>query len=143
MLTGSGSAEIAVARMKAGLSEYILKRNLLLLPAALKESLQQAQERQTAEQQLHQAEVRFRPLVEQIPAITYIADVAETGRTRDVSPQIEELLEYSVAEWLSERGLWLRLVHPDDRERMLAEMKRSSDNGEPFISQYRLHTRDG
>lgn len=143
MLTRSGSEEIAVAGMKAGLSDYILKGNPSRLPASLRESLHQAQERQTAERQLQQAEVRFRTLVEQIPAITYISDATETGRVRYVSPQIEELLGYSIAEWLSEPGLWFRLVYPDDREKVLAEMKRSADKGEPFISEYRLRTRDG
>src|SRR5207245_8234911 len=33
--------------------------------------------------------------------------------------------------------------HPDDRERVLAELAKSTESGDPFLSVYRLLTRDG
>ena len=38
---------------------------------------------------------------------------------------------------------WLRFVHPDDKERMIARWQHSLDTGEPYSIEYRLRQRDG
>ena len=38
-----------------------------------------------------------------------------------MSPQIEEILGFSPGEWTDDADLWARQLHPDDRERVLAE----------------------
>lgn len=50
------------------------------------------------------AEVRYRTLVERIPAMMYIAALDETSSTIYVSPQIQALLGFSQAEWMADRG---------------------------------------
>jgi diguanylate cyclase (GGDEF)-like protein/PAS domain S-box-containing protein len=87
--------------------------------------------------------VRYRLLVEQIPAITYIADFRGERPFLYVSPQAEELLGYPASEWVSDSGLWHRLLHPEDRERVLAEEQRTMAAEETFESEYRLVARDG
>jgi diguanylate cyclase (GGDEF)-like protein/PAS domain S-box-containing protein len=89
------------------------------------------------------AEVRYRLLVEQIPAITYIADFRGERPFLYVSPQAEELLGYPASEWIANTGLWERLLHPEDRERVLAEEQRTLAAEETFESEYRLVARDG
>ena len=42
MVTDTGSEEVATEGMKAGLSDYVLKRHLQRLPFAVKESLEEA-----------------------------------------------------------------------------------------------------
>ena len=37
------------------------------------------------------------------------------------SPQVVDLLGYSVEEWMRDAELWFRALHPDDRERAVAE----------------------
>jgi PAS domain S-box-containing protein len=44
-------------------------------------------ERERAEGELHQAEIRYRTLVERLPAVTYVADLGPEGRWRFVSPR--------------------------------------------------------
>jgi len=73
-----------------------------------------------AEQALTEAELRYRSLVEQIPAVVY-ADDGE--RTFYVSPQIRDILGVSPDEYRDDPDLWMRLVHPDDR----AIVKEESD----------------
>jgi len=46
---------------------------------------------------------RYRTLVETLPAITYIAELGASGPWHYVSPQIESILGFSPAEWLSDR----------------------------------------
>ena len=103
-------------------------------------------ERRGAERELREAEARFRKLVERIPAVTYIEDVDEGELSTSllyVSPQIETMFGYSPDEWMATPELFVRLLHPEDRERVLAEDKRTEATGEPFRMEYRQFTRDG
>jgi diguanylate cyclase (GGDEF)-like protein/PAS domain S-box-containing protein len=86
----------------------------------------------------------YRRLVERLPAIVYAAELGEHGRWRFVSPQVEEILGYSQEEWLADPGLWAKLIHPDDRERALAqETRRTLGNRNPPPIDYRMVTRAG
>ncbi len=112
--------------------------------ASASQQLEQAiAEHRQAEETLSRSEVKFRTLVEQLPAITYVAALDETKVRLYVSPQIETLLGFSPAEWLADPDLWRRQLHPDDRERVLAESARFYATGEPFVSEYRTLARDG
>ena len=108
------------------------------------ETLQQHEtERQRAEAALREAEARYRTLVEQTPAIVYTAESGPTGQWLYVSPPIERVLGYSPEEWIANPELWIKHVHPDDRERVLAEEAHSRAAGEPLHSEYRMWARDG
>jgi PAS domain S-box-containing protein len=100
-------------------------------------------ERQRAEQAQREAETRFRTLVEQLPAITYVAALDQSSSTLYTSPQIEAMLGFSQAEWMADHQLWLKQIHPGDRERVLAELEQSQASGQPVPSEYRVLTRDG
>jgi PAS domain S-box-containing protein len=92
---------------------------------------------------LHEAETKFRALVEQLPAIVSLNAHDETSSTLYVSPQIEEILGYGPADYTAHPSFWLQTVHPDDLERVLAEITRTNITGEPFRMEYRKLTRDG
>jgi PAS domain S-box-containing protein len=95
-----------------------------------------------AEENLREAEQKYRTLVEQIPAVTYI-DLADGSDTPVyTSPQIEQMLGYTPEEWL-ENKLWTKCLHPDDRERVLAADERFEAGGESFSEEYRLFAKDG
>lgn len=93
--------------------------------------------------QLSSAEVRYQRIVEQLPAITYIAEFGEAGRWEYVSPQIELFLGFSAKEWLAAKGLWLRQVHPDDRAQVMAVEEHCLRTGEAIDVEYRMMARDG
>lgn len=92
---------------------------------------------------LREAEQRFRDLVERVPAVTYVAEPGEDGRWRYVSPQIEALLGYTPGEWLADPLLWIRRIHSDDRQRVLAEEERFTATREALAVEYRMVARDG
>jgi len=100
-------------------------------------------DRKKAETAWGEAEARYRTLVEQITAVTYIDAVDEASTTLYISPQVEALSGYSADEWTSDQDLWTRLIHPDDRARVLAENLHTNETGEPFIVEYRIISRDG
>lgn len=96
-----------------------------------------------AEEQLREAESRFRVLVEHIPAVTYVDELGEPGVVVYVSPQVETILGFAPEEWLADPGFWLTRLHPDDRERVIAERRRANAEREPLVLEYRLFAKDG
>jgi diguanylate cyclase (GGDEF)-like protein/PAS domain S-box-containing protein len=99
--------------------------------------------RKEAEDRLREAEKRYRMLVEQIPAITYIQEISRPSETVYVSPQVMDILGYTPEECTSTPDLWLRTLHPDDREAVLAEDLRTNESEEPFVMEYRRFAKDG
>jgi PAS domain S-box-containing protein len=103
--------------------------------------------RRAIEEQHRDAEARYRALVERLPAIVYIKAVQgpenEPGRLLYVSPQVEEILGFSPAEWLDDPLAWARSFHADDRRAVRAEFEHAETTGEPFTAEYRMIARDG
>ncbi len=92
---------------------------------------------------LQQSVEKYRLLVEQIPATTYIAELDKASTTLYISPQVEKLIGFSQTEWRNDADIWRKQLYPEDRERVLAEVARSQEANEPFISEYRMLARDG
>ncbi len=107
------------------------------------ETLQDTTERKRAEEALVQSETKYRTLAEQLPAITYIAALDESSTTLYVSPRIEEILGISPAEYKANPDFWVKHLHPDDRERVIDEVRRCHESGQPFISEYRMISKGG
>lgn len=89
------------------------------------------------------AELRYRALVEKIPAVTFVAALDDTVQEFYVSPQIESLLGFSQEEWVENPFLWFRQLHPEDRDRWVTEFASTCALGTQFRSDYRLLARDG
>jgi PAS domain S-box-containing protein len=99
-------------------------------------------ERLKAEHERAEAEIKYRTLIEQVAAISYIAELGVNGRWYYVSPQIEAILGYTPDEWLADSPDWLRHVPREDHP-IIHEAERSSSRGEPFQAEYRLTRKDG
>ena len=93
--------------------------------------------------QLSAAESRYRTLVERLPAVTYVAELGACGPWRYVSPQIQSMLGFSPAEWLSDPAIWINRIHAEDRETVLAVEENFQKNRDLFQAEYRLLARDG
>jgi PAS domain S-box-containing protein len=89
------------------------------------------------------AEARYRTLVEQLPAVTFMAALEGGENELYVSPQIESLLGFSQKEWLEDPILWYRQLHPDDRVRWHTEFAQTCAAGKHFRDEYRVLARDG
>jgi PAS domain S-box-containing protein len=92
---------------------------------------------------LRQAEAKFRTLVEQLPIAVYIDALDATSSNLYSSPHIEEMLGYSVEDWRSDPDLFRRILHSEDRERVLGGHANAYKTGEPLCMEYRLLARDG
>jgi PAS domain S-box-containing protein len=95
------------------------------------------------EDRLRAAEARYRSLVEQIPAVTFMAVLGEGANEVYVSPHIEALLGFTQQEWLENPFLWYAQLHPDDRALWNDEFARGCRTGGPFHAECRFLARDG
>jgi PAS domain S-box-containing protein len=96
-----------------------------------------------SEEDVRASEARYRALVERVPAVVYEMDRDDERRTLYVSPHVEQVLGYSLTEWLDQPDIWIELLHADDREIVLAHHDRSSETGDPWDLEYRLIASDG
>ncbi|HXH95721.1 MAG TPA: EAL domain-containing protein [Gaiellaceae bacterium] len=88
-------------------------------------------------------EADYRRLVEHLPLVVYVDELADNSANIYTSPQVESLLGFTVDEWVRDPELFVKQLHPDDRERVLTEVKRSNESGTPFVTEYRLIAKDG
>jgi PAS domain S-box-containing protein len=88
------------------------------------------------------AEERYRALSEQIPAVLYSEMLTPGGAVIYESPQYQKLFGYTPEE-ATQPDFWKTLVHPDDRERVLAENERVDSTGDTWNVEYRVLTKDG
>jgi PAS domain S-box-containing protein len=64
-------------------------------------------------------------------------------RMEFVSDYVEQMLGYSVDECLATANFWLRIVHPEDRERAAREAADAFAAGRGRVSEFRWIARDG
>lgn len=104
--------------------------------------------RRDAEERLREAELTFRTMVEQNPAVFYVQEIDPVDPTRSITtyvgPGDEALTGYPPQAYVSDPLLWRRVIHPDDRDRVLAADSASNlDGSQTFSLEYRLIRRDG
>jgi len=88
-------------------------------------------------------EAKYRALVEQIPAVVFMAYLDKGIGEAYVSPQIEAALGFSQSEWLEDPVRWYQQIHPDDKMRWSMEAAEMFLSGKPLRSAYRVISRDG
>ncbi|MBW3636216.1 MAG: EAL domain-containing protein, partial [Armatimonadetes bacterium] len=89
-----------------------------------------------------EAEGRYRALVTDIDAIVWENDAATLLPTF-VSPQVVAWLGYPLEKWLGDAKFWLQAVHPEDRKRVLDEVKANCQRPEPWQFEFRALSIEG
>ena len=100
-------------------------------------------QRVEAEQSAEASAAQYATLLENLPAVVYEMVPDDDRRTRYVNRKIEELLGYTMEEWLDQEDIWMEVLHPDDREVELAAHDLHSETGDPWRREYRLIGADG
>ena len=99
--------------------------------------------RRRAEDALQESEAKFRRLVAHLPTVVYVNAVGDASSSLYVSPQIQALVGYTPREWLEDPKLWLKTVHPEDRQKVLEQATLTDQVNQPFDMEYRMIARDG
>lgn len=106
--------------------------------------IQDITEFQQTTQKLQAAEFQYRTLIEQIPGVLYRLPLTPTTEQPYTSPQIEQLLNVSRENWTP--GLlnsWGEYIHPEDKPRVVEELKKWNSETESFLAEYRIVTKEG
>ena len=139
VISGTVGEETAVAALKGGAHDFLVKDKLARLIPAIERELRDAQARRSR----REAESRYQLLVERLPIIVYVSPVNNLHHTTYVSPQIQTILGYTPEEWLADPEFWKTRLHPNDREGVLHTVEDSERTGAPSSLEYRMLARDG
>jgi len=97
-----------------------------------------------AEQALREREQMLSGLVESLPGAAYRSDLREPWHTSFLSEGFRTLLGHDPADFVERGRAWADIVHPDDLERIVAELERDLEAGLPdTASEYRIMTASG
>ncbi len=123
LCTGTGSEELAVAAMKAGFDDYVLKHphHFPRLASAIRSALEDSTRRRIA----REGETRYQTLFEGVPVGLYRATLS--GQILDANPALIQLLGFHSREGLM--AVNLRDIHTDPRSRR-AFLERLERDGE-------------
>lgn len=119
----------------------LLEQLASMMSSAIEVALQMAASNRT-EADLERSVATYRTLVEQIPAITYIATL-DRSRILFVSPQVKDILGFHQDEFLANQHIWSERIHPGDRDAVIAEVRRSIEEKVPFHMECRMTSKDG
>jgi PAS domain S-box-containing protein len=98
--------------------------------------------RKEAEKARADAENKYQTLVEQVAAISYIAELGINGQWHYISPQVEAITGYSQDEWLANSRDWTRHI-PQEDHGVIEVAEEASLRGERFQAEYRIVRKDG
>ena len=143
IISGTIGEDLAVAAMRLGAADYLLKDRLTRLGSAARAALDQARlrrEQRQAEAALRESEARFRQIVERLEPVVWMTDA--DGTPLYTSPQLEQIWGISPTRHAADPRLWLEAVHPDDRsevERAVRDERKRADH----TLTYRITRPDG
>ena len=145
MISASNTESIAQAASNRtdGLSPAEAETLLVDLAAAFLSNSTHHLEEEEAEERLPNSDAIYRALVEQIPAVVFMAHMDRGIGEAYVSPQIEATLGFSQEEWLEDPIRWYQQIHPEDKQRWSVEAAHMFLSGTPLRSTYRVIARDG
>jgi diguanylate cyclase (GGDEF)-like protein/PAS domain S-box-containing protein len=95
-----------------------------------------------AEDALRASEQAHRELLAALPVIVYWVSPQPPYAPSYVSPGVEAL-GYTHDEWMASPDMWLRVIHPDDRERVVAETEVAVASSAFVEYEYRVIAKDG
>jgi len=143
IVSGVIGEETAVAALKAGAYDYVMKDNLVRLGSAVQRALEEARERaarRQAEEALRESEEMYKTLVRTSPDAVILTDL--DGIITWVSQHALDLIGAERAEELVGRSA-LEFMMPEDHERAQRNMQKTLEGGILRNAEYTLIRKDG
>jgi PAS domain S-box-containing protein len=124
----------------------MLARNAAAEPFLFQGVLIDLTARLDAERKAAEAEERFRELAELGPMVPYSFEVDHGDQLRIelryMGPLMSEILGLPREAWI-QPARWFELMHPDDRDQVVAQRRANAERGEPWDVDYRMIAADG
>lgn len=90
--------------------------------------------------QIH--ETNYRRFIENLPVLFYVVDSKPPYTPLYVSPAFERF-GYPMEDWLNDPEIWVRVIHPEDREWVFRKTRESTVTGEEVDYEYRIYAANG
>jgi len=90
---------------------------------------------------LREAEAKYRQLIEEVPAISYLAEAGAMGKFLYLSPQVTKILGYKADDCVQDPWFWWNHLNPKDHE--VAKLEDTWAEGVPVRLEYRMRRQDG
>ena len=144
-VSGTIGEEYAIRALKNGATDYVLKSNLVRLPAAVERALSEAKERRArrkVETELELVRGRLTGIIDSLPDMLWSVQLPSEDIIY-VGPTAREIFGREAQDFLNDPQLWINVVHPDDRQAMLQAWHALVAEGRPFDVEYRVLRPDG
>ncbi|MGE4545369.1 MAG: EAL domain-containing protein [Pedobacter sp.] len=146
IMTAFGNEEMAVAALKAGALDYIVKspETFAEMPSKVARTCREwtlLKEKQRVEKELKKSEEKFRQLAETTEAIFWEYDIAN-DRWGYIAPQVTRMLGYAPEEWTNFQ-FWTDRLHEADREWAPGYCLLQTQHGKAHTFDYRFLKKDG
>ena len=139
VVSGTVGEDVAVEAMRAGAHDYFAKSELRRLVAATERELREAARRRQAQVAQRELQQRFEAMANSAPVLIWMA-----GPDGTRSWFSRPWLEFRGRTPDDEKGRgWAAGVHPEDRERYVAEVDAAARSRTVFRTEYRLRRADG
>jgi len=146
IMTAFGNEELAVAALKAGALDYIVKspETFAEMPGKVARTCREwtlLKEKQRVEKELKTSEEKFRQLAETTEAIFWEYDMVG-DRWSYIAPQVTRMLGYAPEEWTNFQ-FWADRLHEADREWAPDYCLLQTQHGKAHTFDYRFLKKDG
>ncbi len=84
----------------------------------------------------------YRAFIENLPVMFYAVSPTAPHTPLYISPTFEKF-GYPLRDWLTEPDIWDRVMHPEDRDRVLVATREAMRKGESIDFEYRVICKDG
>lgn len=146
IMTAFGNEEMAVAALKAGALDYIVKspEAFVDMPHKVSRALREwnlLKEKQRVENRLKTSEEKFRQLAESTETVLWEYDI-HGDRWTYIAPQVTRMLGYAPEEWTDFR-FWVDRLYEADREWAPRFCMRKTREGKSHSLDYRFYKKGG
>jgi diguanylate cyclase (GGDEF)-like protein/PAS domain S-box-containing protein len=144
-VSGTLGEEYAIRALQKGASDYVLKSNLIRLPAAVTRAIAESRERserRSMEVELGLARQRLASIVEALDDAVWSWSVPVRVVTY-IGPAARKIFGYEPDEICAKPDLWRHLIHESDRSRVMEAWQHLLTDDAPFDLEYRILRADG
>ena len=144
-VSGTIGEEYAIRALKSGATDYVLKTNLVRLPAAVERAIADARERRERrriEAELDIAQARLSSIIDSLPDVLWSTALPERTIIY-VGPASRQVFGRAPDEFLADPKLWLDMIEPQDRTLVVDAWRGLLGGAGSFDVDYRIVRADG
>ncbi len=140
ILTAEGDEKTDVEAMREGAADFLIKGETDV--RLLERSIRYSFEHSRTFQAFRESEAKYRNLVETLPVMFYAVEPNPPFAPIYLSPSFEKF-GYKLKDWYNNQDMWVKSLHPEDREMVLRETESAMNQDGETNYEYRLKTNDG